>query len=292
VVTPRLPSGKCKSWDPRIRPLPPNIHLHASVDEALGDFAWDWILTHNVNDLLDTRRANLPKVFLVHGTLSGRMAAERIGVERGTFLKGVRTLVEAYRCRVVYISALKQRDWGLPGEVIRTAINPLQYGGYQGSLRAVLQVGNHLKERGAVLGWEAHMEICHGLPSLVLGDNPGLPGSKVAESWEALKNYYRQYRLYLNTSIYPFEDGYNLALLEAMATGMPIATLKHPTSPVEDGVQGVVGTDAAELRRKVLGLLDDPCEAARMGAEARYRLEQMFPVQEFQSGWRELADRL
>lgn len=181
---------------------------------------------------------------------------------------------------------------GLPGEVIRTAINPMHYGGYRGDHCAILQVSNHFKERGAMLGWDVHQEVCRDLPSMVLGDNPHLPGSKVAESWDNLKDHYRAYRAYLHTALYPYEDGYNLALLEAMATGMPIATLDHPTSPIEDGVQGVVAAGAADLRRKVLGLLEDPSEAARMGAAARSKLEQTFPLRDFRTAWEKLASTL
>ncbi|HYK88168.1 MAG TPA: glycosyltransferase [Acidobacteriota bacterium] len=291
VVTPLLPSGKVRRWDDRVRPLPDNVRVYPSLQSAVADCSWDWILAHNVNDLIDSRELRYPKVFLVHGTLSGRMLQDGL-VDRAAYLSGVRSLLATYKCRVVYISALKERDWGLPGDVIRTAINPKHYGGYRGDCSAVLQVSNHLKERGAMLGWEIHREVCRDLPSLVLGENPNLPGSKVAESWEELKGYYRTYRVYLHTALFPYEDGYNLASLEAMATGMPIATMAHPTSPIEDGVHGVVAQDARELRSKVLELLEDSSKAAKMGSAARGRLEQLFPLPEFQNAWNRLARSL
>jgi hypothetical protein len=65
-----------------------------------------------VNDLLDTRDLSLPRVFVVHGTLSGRILQDGGGIGRESYLKSFQTLLRAYRCRVVYISALKQRDWG------------------------------------------------------------------------------------------------------------------------------------------------------------------------------------
>jgi glycosyltransferase involved in cell wall biosynthesis len=245
-----------------------------------------------VNDLLDTRELSLPKVLVIHGTLSGRILQDGGGIGREAYMKNFQALLRAYGCRIVYISALKQSDWGLPGEVIRTAINSTNYGGYRGDHRAILQVSNHLKERGAMLGWKVHQEVCGGLASKVLGDNPHLPGSNVAESWDDLKDHYRAYRVYLHTALYPYEDGYNLSVLEAMATGMPVATLEHPTSPIEDGAHGVVAAGARELRLKVLRLLNDPAEAARMGAAARSKLEQAFPLQSFQTAWEKLAASL
>lgn len=292
VVTPRLASGRIKSWDSRIRPMLDNIRLYQSLEAAFQESSWDWILTHNVNDLLDSRELSLPKVFLVHGTLSGRILQDGGGINREQYLSRLRELLIAYKCRVVYISELKQRDWGIPGEVIRTAINPSHYGGYRGDRAAMLQVCNHLRERGAMLGWEIHQEVCHDIPSVVLGDNPGLPGSRMADSWEDLKEHYRSCRVYLHTALYPYEDGYNLAMLEAMATGMPIAVVERPASPIQDGVQGVVAANAAELRRKVLELLDNPSEAARMGSAAREKLEEAFVHQDFQSAWKRLAATL
>jgi hypothetical protein len=292
VVTPHLPSGFTKSWDPRIRPIPGNIKLYASVEEALRDGSWDWVLTHNVHDLLDSREISIPKVFLVHGTLCGRILQDRSSIDRALYIKNLRLLLIASGSRVVYISELKRKDWGIPGEVLRSAVDSRQYGGYRGEVRGILQVCNRLKERGAMMGWAVHQAVCRDLPSFVIGDNRGLASSRVANDWEDLKEQLRAYRVYLYTPIFPYEDGYNLALLEAMATGMPVATLKHITSPVRDGSEGVVASTAEELREKVVGLLDNPTEALKLGNGARIRVEREFPISEFQHAWEAFASRL
>ncbi len=292
VVTPDLPTGGKRSWDDRIRPLPSNARLYSSVDAALQEQSWDWVLTHNVNDLLDCREVSLPRVFLVHGTLSGRILQDRSTIDRPAYLKNLRLLLGVHRCEVVYISPLKYADWALPGRVIPSAVDPAQYGGYRGDRRGILQVCNNLVERGPMLGWETHREVCFGLPSLVVGANRGLPESRMARSWEDLKEHYRAYRIYLYTAVYPFEDGYNLALLEAMAAGMAIATIQNPTSPIEDGIDGVVGQTAPELRERVLWLLDRPEEALKLGGAARAKLQKRFPIADFKSGWSALASAL
>jgi glycosyltransferase involved in cell wall biosynthesis len=292
VVTPRLPSGSVRDWDPRIRPLPSNIRLYTSVREALQDAHWDWILTHNVNDLIDVREIKIPKAFLVHGTLSGRILQDRTSIDRSIYVRNLQYLLAAGNSRVVYISELKRQDWGMPGEVIRPGIDIHNYGGYRGNICAILQVCNHLKERGPITGWDAHLEVCRDLPHIVLGNNKSLPLSRIANSWEDLKEQMRSYRVYLYTPVYPYEDGYNLALLEAMATGMPIATLHHGPSPVHDGTEGITATTAGELRGKIIRLLDDPGEAARLGHGARIRVEKEFPLSEFQRAWQSFADRL
>lgn len=292
VITPRLPSGAVKRWNPRIRPLPENVRLYTSVDEALRDSAWDWVLAHNAHDLIDFREISLPKAFLVHGTISGRMLQDRSSIGRELYVKSMRLLLKANGSHVVYISELKRKDWGIPGEIIRSAVDDNQYGGYCGEVRGILQVCNRLKERGAMMGWNIHQTVCHDLPSLVLGENPTLPSSRTASDWEDLKAQLRSYRIYLYTPIYPYEDGYNLALLEAMATGMPVATMKHATSPIRDGFEGVVASSTAELREKVVRLLDNPIEAIEMGRRARTRVQQEFPVSIFRSSWESFAQKI
>jgi hypothetical protein len=292
IVLPRLPSGKIKSWDPRIRPLPDNARLFPSVDAALSDGSWDWVLTHNFHDLMESRAARVPKVFLVHGTLSGRIAQDRSTVDPKAYIAGLKKILKTERCRTVYISRLKERDWGIPGTVIRSAVDPAHYGGYHGTKEGVLQVCNHLRERGVMLGWETHSIVCGGIPHLVLGENRGIQESRVTENWEDLKEQYRSWRVYLFTAVHPFEDGYNLGMMEAMATGMPIATVAHPTSPIEDGVEGVTGKCAEELRIKILELLGNPERAASMGSAAREKLQREFPVADFRERWQSLADSL
>ena len=52
-------------------------------------------------------------------------------------------------------------------------------------------------------------------------------------------NYCLQ-RVYLNTLVEDYEDGYNLALLEAMSAGMPVISIANKTSPIENGVNGYI----------------------------------------------------
>jgi glycosyltransferase involved in cell wall biosynthesis len=253
---------------------------------------WDWVLAHNVHDLLDTREISLPKAFLVHGTLSGRILQDQSSIDRALYLKNLQLLLAANNSQTVFVSDLKRKDWGIPGEVIRLTVDPRWYGGYRGEIRGVLQVCNHLKERGPMMGWNTYHAVCRDLPNLVLGDNRTLASSRRSNDWNDLKEQLRSFRIYLYTPIYPYEDGYNTSLLEAMATGMPVATLKHATSPIRDGLEGVVADNAEGLRNKVVQLLDNPEEALRLGNNARVRVEKEFPLSEFQEAWQSFAGKL
>lgn len=285
VVTPSNPSGKALIWNPAVRPLPENVRTFDSVADAMSATRWDWVLVHNVSDLLDTKGVTLPRLFLVHGTISGRLRQDRSDIDPAEYLAKLRTLFQAYGASLIYISELKRRDWGLPGRVIRHGVDPAVYFGHRGDRQGVLLVANHLEERGEMLGWETYARVCRDLPHLVLGRNRRLPHARIARDWDDLKEQYRTWRVYLYTPVHPFEDGYNLALLEAMATGMPVATLAHPTTPVRDGIDGIVAGSAEELRARVEKLLDSPEEARRMGRNARLRVAELFPMSGFSDAW-------
>jgi glycosyltransferase involved in cell wall biosynthesis len=77
-----------------------------------------------------------------------------------------------------------------------------------------------------------------------------------------------------------------------MAIGMPVATISHPSTPIENGIEGVVGSDVDELRSKIGQLMDDRDAAMRMGQAARRKLESEFPVEKFRSEWQALAGSL
>jgi hypothetical protein len=292
VITPNLSSGIQRSWNTRIRPLPGNIRLYSSVREALADSSWDWVLTHNINDLMDTREVFLPKVFLFHGTLSGRILQDKSNIDKKLYINNLKMILAAYKARVLYVSNLKRIDWGIPGDVLCPGIDCSQYGGYRGTLPGILQVCNHMRERGVMMGWNIHREVCRELPSMILGENPGLKSCRVAYNWDDLKEQLRTYRIYLYTPVFPYEDGYNLALLEAMATGMPVAALNHKTSPVRNGIEGVTASTAERLREKIIQLFEDPATARELGNGARRMVEQKYSISEFRNSWELFASKL
>jgi glycosyltransferase involved in cell wall biosynthesis len=124
-----------------------------------------------------------------------------------------------------------------------------------------------------------------GLPFTLIGLNPSIPGARLSDGWDDLKQQFRRHRAYVHTTRMPYEDGYNLAMLEAMATGMPVATLAHTSSPIVDGVNGLVGRSGQELALSLLELLEDAEKARVLGAAARDTVAERFPMEAFMSRW-------
>jgi L-malate glycosyltransferase len=77
-------------------------------------------------------------------------------------------------------------------------------------------------------------------------------------------------------------EGMSNSLLEAMATALPcaVSAIGGNTDLIEDGITGrLVNSPTAEAwTQTLLGLLDDPARAQRLGAAARRRIDQEFAL--------------
>ena len=118
----------------------------------------------------------------------------------------------------------------------------------------------------------------------------GIPGSRISRSFDDLREHYRSHRLFLNTTVDGREDGYNLATLEAMATGMPVVSTANATSPIRDGENGYISADFDELHERVRELLRDLDRARRLGEEARRTVCDQFPMEAFVESWQAEID--
>ncbi|HCR19834.1 MAG TPA: hypothetical protein DIU35_20345, partial [Candidatus Latescibacteria bacterium] len=145
-------------------------------------------------------------------------------------------------------------------------------------------------ERDHMLGYSLQKQILEGMPHHILGANPSLPQATKARDWEALKQAYRRNRLFLNTTVEAFEDGYNLAMLEAMATGMPVVSIANATSPIRDGENGFISADIETLRGRVESLLADKELALDLGLKGRQTVADTFPMDVFVTRWNEIFE--
>ncbi len=291
IIEPIMSENLPRKWNESMRPLPENVSLIGFGEMAknldAGDI--DLVICQNVKDLVAVNKwEKTPKILVFHNKLTTEIALGKSEIDRKSYIEQVKNAAKG--ADLVFISQAKKDDWNLGGggdAVILPGIDVSHYGGYTGNLEAILTVGNHLKERDLMMGFTEMEEICRGLPVTILGDNPSIDG-RLSKNWDDLKNHYRQCRLYLNTLKNPYEDGYNLALLEAMATGMPVISLKNPTSPVTDGAEGFVSSDISVLRDRINELLKDPQKALKMGRVARQTVSEKFPMEEFLKKWNDV----
>jgi glycosyltransferase involved in cell wall biosynthesis/SAM-dependent methyltransferase len=275
-------------WIQAIRPVPANCRLvSASVaTKELENGIYDSIIAHNLDDLIFVRDSDTPKVLLFHNKLTTEIALSKNPVDKTAYLGRVADLFVGIRnLRLVFISEAKKLDWGFEGEIIPPGIDPEDYGGYSGEEARVLRVGNGLLERDVMLGYSLQERVVAGLPSTILGLNAHIPEALVPRDWEAYRGFLRRHRVFLNTTMEPYEDGYNLAMLEAMATGMPVVSTANRSSPIEDGVNGFLAAEESELRDRLEALLKDRSLAVSIGRRAKQTVIDRFPIQRFIDRW-------
>jgi glycosyltransferase involved in cell wall biosynthesis len=259
-----------------------------SEEDALSRLTegrYDAVVCHNLLDLGLVADSGTPTFTVFHTSRDLEIA---FGLDVRNFERLGYPLLE--RTNIVFVSAMKQASWGLPGTTIPPGFDLTDYGDYSGELQRILHVGNLKRELATVNGMAQLESAAAGLPLTLLGLNPTIPGSRLSTDWDDLRDHFRSHRVYLHTSGMPYEDGYNLAMLEAMATGMPVVALAHPTSPLTDGLDGLVGRDVNALRLALLELLEDADRARDLGIEARRTVAQLFPLARFREQWTALLE--
>jgi glycosyltransferase involved in cell wall biosynthesis len=164
---------------------------------------------------------------------------------------------------------------------VQNSADPEAYPPFNGSIARGLRVANHVTSKRVFLAWDFHEEALAGLPMHLVGHNPDMPGVQAAACWDNLKSTFATHRFLVHTADARYEDGYNMAVLEAMAAGMPVLVNRHPTSIVEHGVTGFVASTPAEMRAHAERLLGDVELARTLGENARRYIARHFGPDRF-----------
>jgi glycosyltransferase involved in cell wall biosynthesis len=268
-------------WDSNMRPVPANARLIRLEDALRDSQGYQCVVAHNLTDLLEAKAFDSPRLLVVHETLEGALQEQRATVSAGQFREAVAKFVRMTGTHVVAVSRLKGRSWGFEDDIVPLSADPSQYLTWKGDLARGLRIANHIQRRPGILLWEFHKKAFDGLPVTLVGRNEDMAGVYPSECWEELKSTFSRHRFYIHTADPRLEDGYNMAMLEAMAAGLPVLGNYHPTSPVEHGVSGFLSDDPAELRACALRLLADRDLSARMGHAARETIAKRFSAARF-----------
>lgn len=278
-----------KSWNATYAPLPDN---HVLLDPALKDKQipveadFDLVLSQNKFGQFQSakqlaRMLHLPLVSIEH-----TLPHPSWGADQRAALKEMRGDVN------VFISEYSRRAWGWDeseADVIHHGVDTNVFKPTASAKKThVLSVVNDFVNRDWCCGFAIWKEATAGLPVCPVGDTPGL--SKPAAGLADLARYYGEAAVFVNTStVSPVPT----ALLEAMACGCPVVSLKNCMIPeiIEHGRNGFLAETAAELKKHLEFCLKDRVATALMGANARATIVERFSLGKFVSNWEALLRR-
>lgn len=279
-----------RDWQTHFRPVPGNLSFVPEADwqERVSSGYYDVLIAQNEMNAIHLCKSPSPKLIVFHNRrqyMETTVTAAAGDDPMGKYYQLLEIIRELFT--PVFISKTKQESYGMPGHVILPGIDLSEYHGYRGEEARVLRVGNVMRERNVMFDVDFQEQVCGEYLNTVLGVNPSIAHSRQSRTFGDYRNVLRSHRCMLHVTREAYEDGYNLALLEAMATGMPAVSLSNPTSPVVDGVNGYSSYDAAELYARIGELLADRDLAVRLGAQARETVRERFPMARFIEQWRE-----
>ena len=264
-----LEGRNTRTWDDRMRPVPPNSRLVTLSDALKSPTSYYCIITHNMTDFLDVKLRSEPRINVIHLTIETRALEEKSNIEPVKMKDILHEYLELISGHAVAITMNKGKSWGFTEDIVLNSSNPDDYLPYSGQLACGLQISNFIERRKEYLMWD-FQEIAFGtVPVRIVGHNPGMPGVDAAQNWDNLKEILQSHRFYIHAADPRYEDGFNMATLEAMAAGMPVLGNRHPTSPIEHGKSGFLSDDPYELHKYARILLDDRDLAVKMGRQAQ-----------------------
>ena len=283
-------------WEDFNRPLPANFQLTDWATARRNFSRFDAAIGHSI--WIDVARLlpycvfyHKPYIQVIHGRRC-RGGFSRSRLRRFAKLLyanlALKTLVRMGLMRVVFISPYAASDWGVAGTAIDQGINLAELGPYQGTEPSLLTVGNTLHREH--FAFDELMQIRKQVPVKIVGVNPNIPDCRPSKNWEELRALYCQNRAYLNLTREP-EDGHNLAVLEAMGSGMPVISLEHRSTPIRNGENGFLVQSVAEAVDRAKQLLSDHELARSLGRCARDTVQLQFSLDAFRDRWNELLAR-
>lgn len=282
-----------REWQTRFRPMPANL---APVEEKtwrrdLQSGVYDVVIAHNELNANDVFGCPAAAILVCHNRRNFLETTVTGDKDKGreSYEKILAKLTEQFS--FVFISEAKRQSYGVNGTVILPGLDVDGFGGYTGETAEVLRVGNAMRARNLMFDVDFQEAVCRGIPNRVVGDDPQIPNASPSRSFDELLGFYRTLRCLLHVTCHPYEDGYNLAMLEAMACGMPVVSLANPSSPLTDGQDGFVASDAQGLRERLQGLIQDRTLAQEVGRRGRETVSRVFPLHRFVERWTETIEK-
>lgn len=198
--------------------------------------------------------------------------------------------------RIVRYSPKERNIPSFAGEsaLIRFYKDEDEWGGWVGGSGQVINITQHMLQRESFCNYGFWKTATTALPATPLGPGSEAIGGPGEMSFEDMKKWLTDGRVYLYTGTQP--ASYTLGLLEAMMTGIPVVSIgpkwmtHFPYGPgMFEGheLTGVWSDDPTKARAMLTGLLEDDALAAQVSQHQQFRTRQMFGRKPVGRAWAE-----
>lgn len=289
------------SWDKLLRVDPP---LQGLVYRLARQLQPDVIHAHHFEGLLVSLparyRRRIPLVFDAHVLLDGELEYYKVGMPGGLRRRVARTLdwlLPRAADHVISISdeirARLNSDYGMPEESVTVIPNGVETEFFAGTATAfprdgvqrIVFAGNLASYQGVDHLMKAFVEVVNAHRHVRLVFVTDSPTEELAGQAQALG--VREHVEFIPSDLARLPDylssadvlvnprtrcpGVPQKLLNYMASGSPIVTFEGSSRYLVDGQSGLVvaNEDVSAFGRAILGLLEDPVMARRLGTAAR-----------------------
>lgn len=280
--------GRDLKWSPQARRPPAHFTLRQDDERVRSDLkngAYDVVILHTVEDLLRFFVFRRPAyVFVAHLFL-------RWNSPQATLKSLIKLWVWlvfrwTHRARMVVISPGKQKSWIVPSELIINMPGEVTKQDHRTVERPYLIIGNNIATRGPEGGFDRIQKIMERLPLRIVGNNPGIPGAFIPNCTDEFFDMISKGKVYIFLIPAPYEDAYNLGMLEAMKMGLPVVTLRRPDSIITHGHDGLVADSLDDLVTYAKSLVHNEGERLRLGQNAQNTVNSLFSEASFIAKWR------
>jgi glycosyltransferase involved in cell wall biosynthesis len=225
-------------------------------------------------EILSTSQCRLPRIYLEHNTPKPDAVHTR-------------HLIDDPNVLLVHVTQFNRLMWDngeTPTMVIEhsVAIDPTI--SYQGERAQGITVMNGMQHRARIAGYDLFLQARELVPLTAVGMETEVLGGLGDVPYRELHRQVGQYRFLFSPARY---TSLPLAVIEAMTIGMPVVALATTELPtvIENGVNGYVSCNVAELIERMGQLIDDRDLALRLGENARRTARQRFSLERFGRDW-------
>lgn len=273
--------GRPEGYGGRLPGFDWGSNVHDVLAEEVSRLALDVVVFQSrrnwefdQHEILSPAQRGLPRIFLEHDPPRETPTDTRHCVDQDDVL-------------LVHVTPFNDLMWDsgrTPTLVIDHGVVVPDAMQWNGELDRGLTVVNCLQRRGRRAGADVFLLARRDVPLDLVGMESEQLGGLGEVPRARLAAFEARYRFLFNPIRY---TSLGLAVLEAMALGMPIvglATTEMATA-IENGVSGYVDTDLGRLVEFMRELLRDRSLADRLGEGARRRVLERFHVDRFARDW-------